>query len=82
MPSVLAVLRLMNSSTFVDCCTGSSARTFAFENTAGVDADQTVSVRETASIAHQAAGRGELAVRGDRGHRMADRQCGELFDPA
>ena len=38
-------------------------------------------VREIGSIAHQAAGRGELAKLEDRGYRVADRQCGELFDP-
>ena len=36
----------------------------------------------TASVAHQAAGRGELAILEDRGHRVAERQCGELFAPA
>ena len=33
----------------------------AFENAPGVDTDLTVRIRKTASIAHQAAGRGEPA---------------------
>ena len=36
----------------------------------------------TAAVAHQAAGRGELAILVDRGHRVAERQCGELLAPA
>ena len=35
----------------------------------------------TGPVAHQAAGRGELAKLVDRGHRVAERQCGELFAP-
>jgi hypothetical protein len=54
----------------------------ALENPAGVDAGLTVHVRNTASVAHQAASRGELAILEDRGHRVAERQCGELLAPA
>src|SRR5688572_20648499 len=57
-------------------------RLLALENPAGVDADLPVTVRNTASVAHQTTGRGELAVLENRGHRMAERQCGELFAPA
>ena len=38
-------------------------------------------VGDTAAIAHQAAGRGELAPLVDSWHRMANRQRGELFAP-
>jgi hypothetical protein len=51
----LAVLRLTISSTFVDWITGKSARLLAFENTAGVEANQTVNFRKTGSIACEAA---------------------------
>jgi hypothetical protein len=44
-----------------------------------VDADLTVHVRKTASVAHQAAGGGELAILLDSGHTVTDGQCGELF---
>src|SRR5229473_149654 len=37
-------------------------RLLALENPAGVDARHAVSVRNAASVAHQAAGRGELAI--------------------
>ena len=56
-------------------------RLLALENAAGIDAGQTVQVRNTGSVAHQAAGRRERAKLEDRGHRVADRQCGELFAP-
>src|SRR6516164_9429654 len=58
------------------------ARLFAFENTGGVDASQTVSVGKATAIAHQAAGGDELAVFEDRRYRVTDGQCGELFAPA
>jgi len=45
---------------------------FSFENTGGVDADQTVSVGHAAAIPHQAAGRDEFAVFEDRRHRVAE----------
>ena len=54
-------------------------RLFALENPAGIDANLTIRVRNAAAVAHQAAGRGELAKLEDRRHRMAHRQCGELF---
>src|SRR5262249_60182998 len=39
----------------------------------------TVQVSNTDSVAHQAAGYGELAIRKDRRYRVSDRQCGELL---
>src|SRR6266478_8134839 len=54
----------------------------ALENPASVDAGQTELVRTVASVAHQAAGGDKLAIGKNRGHRMADRQLGELFAPA
>ena len=44
------------------------------ENTASVDADLTGRIGAAASVARQAAGRGELAILEDRGHRIARRQ--------
>src|SRR5262245_55087826 len=52
---------------------------FALENSADINADQTVVFPVIASVAHQAPSRSELAKKVDRGHRMADRQCGQLF---
>src|SRR5208282_1719918 len=49
------------------------------ENTAGIDAGLAVRVGKTASIAHQAAGRGELVILVDRGHLVAERQGAESF---
>ena len=54
----------------------------AFENSAGVDAEQTVRVRKTASVAHQSAGCGETTHKGNRRNRMLRRQCGNLPAPA
>src|SRR5262245_62852941 len=53
-------------------------RLLAFENPPSVDAGLTIRVRNTASVAHQAAGRGEFAKLVDRRHRVAERECGEL----
>jgi hypothetical protein len=47
-------------------------RLLAFENAAGVDAGKTGRFGRTAAVAHQTAGRGELAILVDRGQRMAD----------
>src|SRR5262245_64691790 len=55
------------------------SRLFAFENSSGVNGDLTIVIRLTGSVAQQAAGRGERAILMDRGHRVAERQCGELF---
>ena len=74
MPSALAVLRLMNSSTFEDCCDWQVSRLLALENPAGIDAGLPERIRITASVADQAPGRGELAKLVDRGHRVTDRQ--------
>src|SRR5262245_43151925 len=57
-------------------------RLLALENAARVDAEQTELIRTTASVAHQAAGSGEPASWVDRWHRVAERQCGELFPAA
>ena len=48
-------------------------------NPAGVNADLTSKVRSIGSIAHQAAGHGELAILVDRGHPMPDGQLSEVF---
>ena len=53
-------------------------RFLAFENAAGVDADQTQRFRKAPALAHQAAGRGEVAILIDRWNPAAYCQCGEL----
>ena len=67
--SALAVLRLMISSTFVVCTTGSYAG-FSPLNPTGVDPG--LAVRNTASIAHEAAGCGIVVVLEDRWQRVAE----------
>ena len=71
----------MTSSTFVDCWTGRSAGLVALENPTSVDADVTVCIGKTGAVAHQSAGRGELAPLIDRRYRMARRQSDELIAP-
>src|SRR5262249_22888549 len=56
-------------------------RLLPLKNPASVRAAQTVNVGTTASVTHQAAGGGQLAKWVDRGHRLAQRQCGQLFAP-
>jgi hypothetical protein len=46
-------LRLMISSTFVDCCTGKSARLFALENPADIDTGPMIRVPDAAAVTHQ-----------------------------
>ena len=58
------------------------ARLFAFKNTGGVNAGETVSVAKTGSIARQAAGCDKLAIFVDRRHSVAEGQSGELFAPS
>ena len=54
-------------------------RLLGLENSSDVNADQTVVFPFIASVAYQPPSRSELAKKVDRGHRMADRQCGQLF---
>src|SRR5262249_39904417 len=76
MPSALAVLRLMISSTLVSCWTsGLGTR----KNPAGIDTDLTVQVDDIASVANQPAGRRERAILIDRGYSVAERKCGQLL---
>src|SRR5262249_1697890 len=56
-------------------------RLLSFENFPDIDADQTVVVRFTGSVAHQATGRDELAILEDRGHGGGERECGKLVVP-
>src|SRR5215471_14060455 len=53
------------------------ARLGAGEDPSGVDAGLTIRVGQAAAVAHQAAGRGELAILVDRRHRMTARQLGK-----
>ena len=76
-PSALAVLRLITSSNLVGCSTGRSAGG-ALEDLSGVNSDLAKDSGEAASVADQAAGRGELAPRVDRRNGMACRQRHEL----
>ena len=83
MPSALAVLRLMTSSTFVDCWTGRSAGFSPLRIRQVSDAGSTVRIRKVfASVADEAAGCGRRAIQQDRGYGMAECQCGKLFAPA
>ena len=71
----MAVLRLMTSSNFAACYDRQVGGLLALENPAGIDAGLTKRVRNIGSVAHQTAGRCELARLIDRGHRVAKRQC-------
>jgi len=51
-PSTLAVLRLIISSTLVDCWTGRSAGFSPFENPTRVDTGRTVCIGKTAPVTH------------------------------
>ena len=78
-PSALAVLRLMTSSKLHDLLHREDRWASALEDAAGVDADFAQQVRNIGSVAHQTAGRGELAIRADRGNGVAKCQCAELL---
>src|SRR6516164_5613878 len=54
-PIAFAACRLMTSSNLVDCMTGRSAGLAPFK-ILGIDADLMIDVRDTGSIAHEAAG--------------------------
>src|SRR5262245_51106058 len=54
----------------------------ALENAAGIDAGQTVCVRNGGSITQQTSSCRKLSIREDRRHRALERQRGELFAPA
>ena len=71
-PSALAVFRLITSSNLVGCMTGRSAG-FSPLRMASVDADLTIGIRQSASVAHQATGVDDIRATEDRGHRMASR---------
>jgi hypothetical protein len=52
------------------------------EKPASINADLTICVRTTASVAYQTAGCGELAILEDRRYCVTECQCAELFAPA
>ena len=54
----------------------------AFEYAPGIDADLAVGFCKAASIAHQAAGSGEISILKDRRHRVTNGQSSELLGPA
>jgi hypothetical protein len=54
----------------------------AFENSAGVDADQTVRVHKTGSVAHQSAGQDETTHERYHRNRTTRCQCSDLLAPA
>src|SRR5262249_7142966 len=62
-PRVLAVFRLMTSSTLVACWTGRLAGFSPLIIRPGVYPEQTVRLREIGSVAHEPAGDRKLAVR-------------------
>src|SRR5262245_20531429 len=78
----LGSLEVDDQFNLCDLLHGQVGRLLAFENPSGVDADRMVQVRKVASVAHQAAGRGEHAVCVNRWHPITERQCTELFAPA
>src|SRR6516164_7445999 len=51
---------------------------FALEDSAGIDAELTLSIRNIGSVAHESAGLGNLTVGGCHGNHVACRQGGEL----
>src|SRR5215475_12816564 len=57
-------------------------RSFAIKNPANVISREAVCLPKVRSVAQQTSGYGEVAVRVDRWHRMAERQRGKLFTPA
>jgi hypothetical protein len=57
---------------------GTVCRFRALENLTGVDADLTIGVGKIGSVAHQAAGGGELAHSVNCRHRVAGRQRHDL----
>jgi hypothetical protein len=70
-PSVLAILRLMTNSTFTACWTVRPVGSAPLRNLAGIDAGLAICIGKTGSVAHQAAGRGELTQRVNRRQRVA-----------
>ena len=52
---------------------------FTLQNSTSIDADQTVRIGKTASVAHQATSRDKFSVRINRRHRMACCQRDELI---
>ena len=76
-PSALAVLRLMTNSTLYGLLDRQIGGLRALENSAGIDAGLTICIGKTGSVAHQAAGRGELTQRVNRRQRVARRKCDE-----
>src|SRR5207244_1180276 len=54
------------------------SRLLAFENAPGVDAGQTICIRNNTSVAHQTTGGGERSVLEDRWNAVAEGKCAEL----
>ena len=74
-PSALAVLRLMHQLELGRLHDRQVGRLLALENSAGIDAGLTVASPNVGAVAHQAAGRGEVAIMYIGGHRVARGQC-------
>lgn len=81
-PSVVAVLRLISNSTFVDCLHQQVRGLLSFENAARIDADQAKHVGEARPICHKPAGHYSLAVPIHRRQPMACRQRDKLIGVA
>src|SRR5262249_2407370 len=73
-PRALAVFRLMTSSTLGGLMNWKIGRLLALENAAGVYPEQTVRLREIASVAHETADCRKLAVRIYGWHCVLSRQ--------
>src|SRR5512132_1983160 len=70
----LGGLEVQEQFNFRDLLDRQLARFCALENPAGINADLSICVRTTASIAYQTAGCGELAILEDRRHCVTERQ--------
>ena len=81
-PSALAVFRLISRASFDGLFHRQIGGLLALENAAGVDAYLAKLIRIIGAVAHQPAGRSELAIRSDRENRVAERQCAKLSAPA
>ena len=78
----MAVVRLMTRSNFVGPLDRQVGRPLTLENAGGVDADPAIAFGGAGAVAHQTAGRRELAKVINDGDRMAYRERGDLIAPA
>ena len=80
-PSALGDLEVDDQLNFHGLLDRQTGGIGAVGNTAGIDAGLAICIGKTGSVAHQAAGRGELTQRVNRRQRVARRKCDELSWP-